>query len=85
MPELEEDPNFPGRLRYPEYYTTPYPKYFPNGHPHWGNIRMRQQGPEKALEIPQELYEKAGSSNDELTEAEVRNHSDPCRYLQISY
>ncbi|KAK7906552.1 hypothetical protein PG985_016289 [Apiospora marii] len=70
MPPLEEDPDYPGGIVYPQFYTEPYPKYFPNGIPHWGNIRLRQRGPEKGLEIPQELYEKAGSRNDELTEDE---------------
>lgn len=34
MPQLE-DPDFHGGIVYPQYYTIPYPKYFPNGISHW--------------------------------------------------
>ncbi|KAK8102144.1 hypothetical protein PG984_015290 [Apiospora sp. TS-2023a] len=70
MPQIDEDPDYPGDIMYPQFYTTPYPKYAPSGLALWGNIRLRQQGPELGLEIPQEIYEKAGSHNDELTESE---------------
>ncbi|KAK8067458.1 hypothetical protein PG996_006570 [Apiospora saccharicola] len=70
MPQVDEDPDYPGDIVYPQFYTTPYPKYAPNGLALWGNIRLRQQGPGKGLEIPQDIYEKAGSRNDELTQSE---------------